>query len=124
MSSYPSPKSTLFPRGINRNTKSTKEVKEISKYFKKIEKPAINKLYAQASASNTKTNTTSNNIEMNTLKIKKTFPNLSNKKINTIQKVINGTNDKPKPRLNMTTKGPSYKQVIVPMNNNLGKKFI
>ena len=58
------------------------------------------------------------------LKIKETFPNLPNKKIDTIQKVINSSNDKPKPRLNMTMKGPSRKQVIVPMNNELGKRFI
>ena len=61
---------------------------------------------------------------MNILKIKETFLNLPNKKINTIQKVVNSSNDKPKPRLNVTMKGPSYKQVIVPMNNELGKRFI
>jgi len=60
---------------------------------------------------------------MNTLKIKKAFPSLSNKKINSIQKFITGSNDKPKPRINITTKGPSCKQVIVPMSNNLGKRF-
>ena len=68
--------------------------------------------------------TVSSNIVMNILKIKKAFSNLPNKKINSIQKVINGSNDKPKPRLNMTTKSPSHKQVIVPMNNDLGKRFI
>jgi len=104
--------------------KSNKEVKEISKYFKKIDKPIITKLYAQASASNTNHNVTSKNIAMNTLKIKEAFPNLPNKKIDTIQKVVNGINDKPKPRLNMTTKGLSRKQVIVPMNSDLGKRFI
>jgi len=61
---------------------------------------------------------------MNTLKIKKAFLNLPNKKIDTIQKVVNGINNKPKPRLNMTTKGLSCKQVIVPMNSDLGKRFI
>jgi len=61
---------------------------------------------------------------MNTLKIKETFPNLPNNKIDSIQKVINGSNDKAKPRLNMTTKGPSHKQVIIPMSCDLGKRFI
>jgi len=61
---------------------------------------------------------------MNTLKIKETFPNLPNNKISSIQKVINVSNDKAKPRLNMTTKGLSCKQVIVPMSCNLGKRFI
>jgi len=48
-------------------------------------------------------------------KIKETFPNLQNKKIENIQKIISGEG-KSKPCLNMTTRGPSQKQVIVPMN--------
>jgi len=104
--------------------KSNKEVKEISKFFKKIEKPATNKSYAQALLPKSKPNASSSDIAINTLKIKKAFPNLPNKKIDTIQKVVDGSNNKPKPRLNMTTKGSSHKQVIVPMNNKLGKRFI
>ena len=46
---------------------------------------------------------------MNTLKIKEAFPKLSNKKIDTIQKVINEDKSKPKPRINMTTKGSLHK---------------
>ena len=60
---------------------------------------------------------------MDTLKIKKMFPNLPNKKINIVQKVINSDKGKPKPKINMTTKGPSHKQVIVPINNKLAKRF-
>jgi len=60
---------------------------------------------------------------MNTLKIKEMFPKLSNKKIDSIQKVINGDNAKPKPKINMTTKGPSHKQIIILMPNELGKRF-
>jgi len=104
--------------------KSPKKVKEISKFFKKIEKPTMNKSYAQTLLSKLKSNTISSNIAMNTLKIKEAFLNLPNKKIDTIQKVVNGSSDKLKPRLNMTTKGPLRKQVIVPMNNDLGKRFI
>ena len=59
----------------------------------------------------------------NTLQIKESFPNLPNAKIDLIQKVINSSNSKPKPRINMTMKGPSRKQVIIPMSNNLSKKF-
>jgi len=58
------------------------------------------------------------------LKIKETFPNLPNKKIEEIQKVINSSKDKSKPKINMTTKGPSRKQAIVPINTDLAKKFI
>jgi len=52
------------------------------------------------------------------------FPNLPNKKIEEMQKVINGSKDKVKPKINMTTKGPSRKQVIIPMNNDIAKEFI
>ena len=107
--------------------KSQKEVNKISKYFKKNNNANSTKLYAQASSSSKKTNTSSSapmsNITRDTLKIKESFPNLPNAKIDLIQKVINGSNSKPKPRINMTTKGPSHKQVIVPMSNNLSKKF-
>jgi len=89
--------------------KSNKEVKEISKFFKKIEKPTTNKSYAQALLPKSKPNASSSDIAMNTLKIKEAFLNFPNKKIDTIQKVVNSSNDKPKPRLNMTTKGSSHK---------------
>ena len=104
--------------------KSPKEVKKISKFFKKIEKPITKKLYAQASTPKPYSSNKFSNIAMNTLKIKKTLSNFPNKKINSITKVINGSNDKAKLRLNMTTKSLSRKQVIVPISCNLGKRFI
>ena len=52
------------------------------------------------------------------------FLNLLNKKIEQVQKVINGSNNKSKPRITMTTKSPSRKQVIIPINNNIAKEFI
>ena len=58
------------------------------------------------------------------LKIKETFLNLPNKKIEEMQKIINSLKDKSKPKINMTTKNPLRKQVIVPMNTDLAKKFI
>jgi len=100
--------------------KSPKEVKEISKYFKLI-KPTKdnngkNKLYTQASK-------TSSNKKV--LKIKEAFPSLKAKNINNIQKIIKkNNNSKPKPCINMTTKRPSQKQVIVPMSNNNKKNFM
>jgi len=102
--------------------KLLKEIKEISKYFKKTKNSTPKKSYAQAS-SNLTNNTNISSVAMNTLKIKEAFPKLSNKKINSIQKVINEDNAKPKPRINMTTKGPSRKQIIIPMPNELGKRF-
>ena len=79
--------------------KSPKEVVEILKFFKKNSSTIEKKLYAQASSQNT-------NIARDTLKIKEAFPNLQNKKIENIQKIIS-SKGKPKPHLNITTKRPS-----------------
>ena len=102
--------------------KSPKEVKEISKYFKPIKKATNSKvtniLYTQASKK-----TISNTEEV--LKIKETFPTLKAKNINSIQKIINGNNiTKPKPYINSTTKGLSYRQIIVPMINDNKVNFM
>ena len=58
------------------------------------------------------------------LKIKETFPNLPNKKIKQVQKVINESSNKTKPRITMTTKGPLQKQIIILMSNDITKEFI
>ena len=58
------------------------------------------------------------------LKIKETFPNLPDKKIKQVQKVINDSNNKSKLRITMTTKDLLRKQVIIPMNNDIIKEFI
>jgi len=50
-----------------------------------------------------------------TFKIKEMFLNLQNKKIENIQKIIS-SKTKSKPKLNITTKEPSMKQVIIPIN--------
>jgi len=108
--------------------KLQKEVNEISKYFKKNNNTNPTKSYAQALSSSKKTNTFSStpisDITRDMLKIKESFPNLPNAKIDLIQKVINGSNSKPKPRINIIMKGLSRKQVIVPMSNDLSKEFI
>ena len=57
------------------------------------------------------------------LKIKEKFPNLLTKKIKNIHKMVNDS-DKSKLRINMTTKGLSRKQVIVPMGDDNKSKFI
>ena len=105
--------------------KTQKEVNELSKYFKKNTNSQQKKLYANATSSLKQPSpATSKNITRETLKIKETFPNLLNKKIKEMQKVINSLKDKAKPKINMTTKSPSRKQVIVPMNNDIIKEFI
>jgi len=93
--------------------KMAKEVNEISKYFKKNSQNTARKSYTQASANSTNIS----NIARDTLKIKEAFLKFQDKKIEIVQRIINGQ-DKPKPKLNMTTKRPSCKQVIIPMNNN------
>jgi len=57
------------------------------------------------------------------LKIKENFPNLLAKKIENIHKMINDSG-KIKPRINMTTKGLSQKQIIVPMGSENKSKFM
>ena len=82
--------------------KSSKEVNEISKYFKSNKPftktiPTMAKLYTQSArnVSNTK----------EVLKIKEAFPFLQVTNINNIQKIIKENNSpKPKPHINMTTK--------------------
>ena len=63
------------------------------------------------------------NIARKTLKIKEIFPSLQNKKIKIMQKIISG-NDKQKLCLNMTTKGPLWKQVIIPMKADNVTTFV
>ena len=60
----------------------------------------------------------------NILKIKENFPELLNKKIEELNKLIYNNLDKYKPRINMTIKGPSYKQIIVLMSNSNTNKFM
>ena len=52
------------------------------------------------------------------------FPKLQNNKINQVQKIINSSDSKLKPQINMTTKGLSHKQVIVPMNSKVVGRFL
>jgi len=117
-------KSSSKPANIERlppsiPAKFPKEIKVVFKYFKVLNTPQakknLEKMYAQASKS------ISNTKEV--LKIKNTFPSLQVKKMKNIQKIINGSS-KSKLRINMTTKGPSRKQVIVLMNSENIKKFI
>jgi len=67
------------------------------------------KSYAQASK------TSVNTLEV--LKIKKAFPSLNAQKIDQVNNIVNGQN-KPKPRIKMTIKGPSRKQIIISMSSD------
>jgi len=90
---------------------------EISKFFKKGTKPTekknTRKSYTQALLPKTS----------KILKIKEIFPKLQVNKIENIHKIING-DSKSRPRLNMTTKNPSRKQIIISISNNNKAKFM
>ena len=102
--------------------KSKKEVNAISKYFQSKKPSAENKnqvgnnnpvrSYAQATKTSAKV-----------LKIKEAFPALDAKKINQVNSIVKG-NPKPKPRIQMTTKGSSRKQVIIPMSKENNSTFM
>ena len=68
-------------------------------------------------------NSNISNIARDTLKIKKAFLSFQNKKIKQVQKIIS-SDSKPKPHINMTTKRPFHKQVIVPISIKNAKKLI
>jgi len=99
--------------------KSKKEVNIISKYFQnnkpsvELKKPAMS--YAQASKP------TVNMSEV--LKIKEMLLTLNAEKIDQISNIVKG-NLKPKPRIQMTTKGPSRKQVIIPISSKNNSNFM
>ena len=105
--------------------KSKREVNIISKYFQskkplvKTKKPIGNINPARSYAQATKLSTNTSEV----LKIKKAFLALNIKKINQINNIVKG-NPKPKLQIQMTTKGPSRKQVIVPMSKENNSNFM
>ena len=99
--------------------KSLKEVNTISKFFKngKMDNCSLSKTksYAQASKQNASMS--------DVIKIKETFPSMGVKEIDQINNIIKES-PKPKPRIQITTKGLSRKQVIIPMSNDNIEKFM
>ena len=99
--------------------KSPKKVNEISKFFKNnktVNFPTNkSKSYAQASKQNMST--------ADVIKIKETFPLVGVKEINQINNIIKEPL-KPKLHIQMTTKGPSRKQVIIPIVKDNIDKFM
>ena len=99
--------------------KSKKEVNIILKYFQSnkpsTEPMKLTMFHAQASKQTVNTS--------EVLKIKKVFSTINTEKINQINNIIKG-NLKPKPHIQMTTKGPSRKQLIVLMNSKNNNNFM
>ena len=79
-----------------------------SKYHRKNQKKSQNQSNKKKECSYTQVSSGS---VKEILKLKNNFPNLLSKKIEDIHRIINDT-DKTKPYINMTTKGPSYRQII------------
>jgi len=112
------------PANINRlfppiPAKSPKKVNKILKFFKNNKTVNLptnkSKSYIQIQASKQNMSTT------NVIKIKETFSSVGVKEINQINNIIKEPS-KPKPCIQMTTKGPSRKQVIIPMaKDNIDK---
>ena len=108
--------------------KSKKEINVISKYFK-FKKPENNKRNIDNSSSNSqpnksyaqasKTPTSTSDV----LKIKESFPALNAKKIDQVNNIVNGNNQQ-KPRIQSTTKGPSRKNIIIPMSSDNSTSFM
>ena len=99
--------------------KTPKEINIISKYFKssKTDNSSLfkTKTYAQASKQNANTS--------DIIKIKETFPSIGAKEINQINSIIKRS-PKSKPHIQIMTKGPSRKQVIISMGNDNIEKFM
>ena len=80
-----------------------------------MESKKLTKSYAQASKQSASTS--------EALKIKESFLALNMKQINQVNNIVKD-NQKPKPHIQMTTKGLSRKQIIVPMSNDNNNAFM
>ena len=97
----------------------SKKILEKSKYFKKNQIFLSNSqpkkpFYAQASKSNV------NDI----IKIKNAFLKFFSNKVSEIHEVMNKSSQKSRPKLNITTKEPLRKQVIIPMGSNKSERVM
>ena len=106
--------SYIFLLPLSIPVKLVKKVNEISKYFKKNALSNQKKSYAQVLANNSN----SSNIIRDTLKLKKVFLKLQNKKNEIVQKIISRSK-KPKPKLNMTTKSVRNRLATEPVTQKV-----
>ena len=97
------------PPPLNKNVKST---------TKKDPKPSnLKKSYMQASKSNLL------RIE-DIVRVKEAFPALSADEVGKVLKIKNSIEDNRKPKINMTTRGPSRKEVIILMAKNIAELIV
>ena len=103
--------------------KTVKKVNIILKYFQN-KKPSNNT--NKVAPKNDKSYTQVSKAPANTsevLKISKAFPALNTEKINQINNIVKG-GAKLKPKIQMTTKGPLRKHVIIPMSKENINSFM
>ena len=113
---------TLLPKAIP-STPTVPILWPLNKKVKTITKKAlilsnIKKLYAQASKANISPNIN------DVLHIKEAFLSLLADEVGKIIKTKNSSQGQKKPRINITTKGPSRKQVIIPMVKSNAKLIV
>ena len=105
------------------NWKENKIRKKIKKKLSPHSSILTSKLYVQASKQfNVQTSKLANNT-MKVIKIKDIFPTSNTQKVNQIHKIISSS-FKPKLHIQMTTKSPSRKQVIILMSSDNISKFM
>ena len=105
--------------------KIKKEVNIISKFFlpnKPMVENNVNDNTNNSGKSYTQATKTSNKTS-DVLKIKDMFSSLNAQKVDQVNNIVNGQ-VKPKPHIKMTTKGPSRKQVIIPMSGENISSFM
>ena len=86
--------------------------KNVNSIIKKTSKPLnTKKSYAQASKSNV-------------LQVKEVFPSLLVDEVGKMLKAKNSGEDSKKPKINMMTRGPSRKEVIIPMAKQIAELII
>ena len=110
---------TTPPPTINISVAPPPPNKNIESTVKKAPKSLnMKKSYMQASKSNV-----SYNIE-DILRVKEAFPALSVNEVGKMLKIKNSRESSKKPRINMTTRGPSRKEVIIPMTKHIAKLIV
>ena len=114
-----------IPQPLPLPAKTAKEVNIISKYFQN--KKSLNDNKSKEDLKTTKSYAQASKAPVNmakVLKIKKVFPALNMEKINQVNNIVKET-VKSKPKIQMTTKGPSRKQIIIiPMSKENVDSFI
>ena len=109
VASPPTANTSEAPPPPNKNVEST---------TKKNPKPSnLKKSYMQALKSNL------SHIK-NIVWVKEVFPALSVDEVGKVLKIKNSRGDNRKPKINMTTRGPSRKEVIIPMAKHIAKLIV